>query len=369
MVMATDSLTDYLRLMQANIPIALISEEQWARILPLGQVLPSAVTTFFGFECRLGQPEANADFLVCADASEAGRRVLAANAYGIDLPEELFDHPVWQRIREFSTNWESEISPLYEKVQNVWLEFDVAEPDAESIPVPSAFFGPSPLFAAPAVEENHPHAWVWQQALVLLLGQPVSESLKTNLMRCFEHLPEQAYVFQIGLMLARQWDGVRLCIRDIAPAAIVPYLSCIGWQGDGDALQALLNDLSNRVDRIDLDIDISDRVLPKIGLECYLRKQPKFEPRWIQFLDFLVLRGFCLPQKHQALLQYPGYIRRRMNPDLWPSNISKLSGLLGSAYEWVIFKGLHHIKLVYQESKVKEAKAYLYVSRSLIKGE
>jgi hypothetical protein len=366
MAMATGSLTDYLALMEAHVPTALIDAAQWQQIHAIGQFFPSAITTFFGFECRLGVADAKADFLLCADATEAGRRVLAANAYGIDVSQDLFYHPVWQNLRQFSTNWESEASILYDKVQNVWLEFDTAAQSNHLFPVPSCFFGPTPLFRSPAVHTEHPHGWVWQKALPLILGRSLPSSVEAALMQCLACLPEQAYVFQVGVMLSRQWDGVRLCVRNISPSDVISYLKQINWQGDSVALQDLLNDIAAVTDRIDLDIDVSDHVLPKIGLECYLYRQPKFDDRWNTFLDLLVLQGKCSLAKRQALLEYSGYIRERTDPTRWPASIRKLTGLLGPNYEWVVFKGLHHIKLVYQESQVQEAKVYLYVSRSLI---
>jgi hypothetical protein len=186
------------------------------------------------------------------------------------------------------------------------------------------------------------------------------------LMSCIEYLPEKAYIFQVGLMLARNSDAVRICIRDIAPHDIVNYLSRLNWTGHSEKLMELLNEVSQFTDRIDLDIDITDRIHPKIGLECYLHKQPKFDDRWNAFFNYLVMQGHCILQKYQALWEYPGYIRQKTASKLWPSDMRKLGGLLGSNYEWVIFKGIHHIKLVYQEDRVHEAKAYLYTSRSLI---
>jgi hypothetical protein len=366
MVIATGSLTDYLTLMEAHLPTALIDAAQWEEIRAIGQFFPSAITTFFGFECRLGVADAKADFLFCADAAEAGRRVLAANAYGIDLPETLFAHPVWQNLRQFSTNWESEASPLYDQVQNIWLEFDTAEQLDTVLPVPSCFFAPTPLFRSTVIEGVHPYGWVWQRALPLMLGRDLPSAIETMLLRCLAHLPEEAYVFQIGVMLARQSDAVRLCIRNISPQDVVPYLLHLHWSGNAEGLHGVLNDIAAFTDRVDLDIDIGDRLFPKIGLECYLHKQPRFEDRWHTLLDWLVLQGHCSLPKRQALLEYPGYIRERTDPRLWPDSLRKLTGLLGPNYESVVFKGLHHIKLVYQDAKVHEAKAYLYTSRSLI---
>lgn len=366
MAMITSGLSEYIYLIKEHLPSALIDNSQWEKIVKVGDIIPSAATTFFGFESRLGVLEAKADFLFCADATEAGRRVLAANAYGIDLPKVLFDHPVWQNLRRFSTNWDSEASVLHEQVRNIWLEFDTATDDPETIPIPSCFFGPEAIFSTPALAQNHPYAYVWEAAIPLLLGRDLPNITQQILMSCIEYLPEKAYIFQVGLMLARNSDAVRICVRDIAPHDVVSYLKRLNWSGNSEKLMVLLNEVSQFTDRIDLDIDITDRVHPKIGLECYLHKQPKFDDRWNDFFNYLVMQGHCVLQKYQALWEYPGYIRQKMASKLWPSGMRKLGGLLGSNYEWVIFKGIHHIKLVYQEDHVHEAKAYLYTSRSLI---
>ncbi|AFY58618.1 hypothetical protein Riv7116_6269 [Rivularia sp. PCC 7116] len=366
-MIVTNSLTDYLSLLNSFVPRELIAESEWRKFNHIGNILPSALTTFFGFESRLGIPEAHGDFLICADAHEAGRRVLAANSYDIDLPTELLHHPVWMNIRKFSTNWESEASPLYDKITNVWLEFDVGN-ETKDLPVPSCFFGPKNLYNTPAVDSEHPYKWIWENALPLLLGRSFPKSVENNIVKCFAALPENAYVFQVGLMLAREWDGVRLCIRNISPEKIIDYLKSLDWQGDLNNLQLQLNNISPLVDRIDLDIDVTEGLGDKIGLECYLNKQPQFEKRWSLFLDNLLLKGLCFPKKQQALLTYPGYIQEKMNPSLWPLSLRKISKILGDSYEWVIFKGIHHIKLNYCDAEIKEAKAYLYVSRSLIRG-
>ena len=362
-----NSLNDYLNLLEKFVPQEFIAAEEWKKINRIGKILPGGLTTFFGFESRLGIAEARSDFLICADAEEAGRRVLAANSYDIDLPDELLKNPVWMNIRKFSTNWESEVSPLYKKVSNVWLEFDVEE-EVKDLPVPSCFFGVHSLYGTNAVNSEHPHNWIWENALYLLLGKRLSASVEDNIIKCFAALPDNAYIFQIGLMLAREWDGVRLCIRNISVDKTIAYLKKINWPGNLDNLQQRLNHISQFLDRIDLDIDVSNSIGHKIGLECYLQKQPQFEKRWFDFLDYLIVRRLCLSEKQKALFQYPGYIQEKMNPGLWPASLRKISRILGYSYEWVIFKGIHHIKLNYYDGEFQEAKAYLYVNRSLIKG-
>ena len=354
-----NSLANYLKILKPQISEQLIAPKYWHNIEAVAQVLPSTITTFFGFESRLGIAEAHADFLLCADAQEMGRKILADQNYPIALAPYLYSHSVWKQIRNFAEEWNNPNSPLYQQVNNMWLEFDIEDSSA-NIPVPSCFFGPKPIYAKSNYQETI------DTALNLLQNQEISEGIKTKIFNCIDLLPAKAYVFQVGVMLARKSEVVRLCIRNISPEEILNYLSAINWNGSFEALQERLNKISTYAERIDLDIDVGESVLPKIGLECYLTMQPKFEPKWQLFLNYLVENGFCLKQKRNSLLAYPGYISQRQNPAYWSDDLSKIASFLGSGYETVFFKGLHHIKLTYQESKFLEAKAYLYVSQSLL---
>ncbi len=361
-VLVKNSLVDYLKLLRPRISHQLISAQHWQNIETVAQALPNTITTFFGFESRLGNPKAHADFLICAATEEMGKRILAQDSSSLSLPPSIQAHPVWNQIRQFAEQWNSKSSLLADLVHNMWLEFDVDDSLAsgDRIPVPSCFFGPKPIYARSESQ------WTISQALKLIQDRDIPLTIAAKLSTCFELLPQDAYVFQIGVMLARQSDLVRVCIRDIAPQNILVYLTAIGWSGDIYSLRETLDSLSKYVDRIDLDIDIGETVLPKIGLECYLGKQPEFEPRWQLLLNYLVASGLCLTEKKDSLLTYPGFIRQQHNPELWPQNLSAVSSLLGVGYEYIFFQGLHHIKLTYQDSAPIEAKAYLYASKSLI---
>ena len=360
-----NSLEEYLTSVKPNVSPQLISPETWLNIDTVAKALPQAITSFFGFECRLGTHKPTADFLTCTSASEAGREILAgSNNHLINLPDSLIEKPIWSNIRNFCHHWSKKDSPLHEKIRNIWLEFDIDE-SLNTVPLPSCFFGPENIYSVQSDNYNS-YQWVNQEALKLLLGKTISPKVEKQLFNCFNLLPKEAYVFQVGVMLARKSELVRICIRNISVENILNYLTQINWQGDINELKTLLNDISNLVDRIDLDIDVGEFVYPKIGLECYLTQQPSFEPRWNLFLEYLVKLGLCVREKHDALLAYPGYVREKSHPELLPSSLLKLSKFLGSEYERVFFRGLHHIKIVYQPEKPLEAKAYLSVSHSLI---
>ncbi|MBR8834888.1 MAG: hypothetical protein DSM106950_12845 [Stigonema ocellatum SAG 48.90 = DSM 106950] len=157
--------------------------------------------------------------------------------------------PVWSRIRNYSTHWADPTSPLYEKADNIWLEFDVESPPP-TVPVPSLFFGfkgiPSRIStASQSGVASHPHQWVPQSALKLLLDKSLPSLVEYQLLNCFDLLPTEAYVFQIGVMLARKSDLVRICIRNISPEQILDYLTQINWPGSVSELKAILTKLSS----------------------------------------------------------------------------------------------------------------------------
>ncbi len=84
-----NSLADYLKLLKPTISPHLIAPQCWHQIESVAAVLPSAITSFFGFECRMGIEEAHADFLICANARQLGRKVLADDQYPAALPSAL----------------------------------------------------------------------------------------------------------------------------------------------------------------------------------------------------------------------------------------------------------------------------------------
>jgi hypothetical protein len=352
------TLVTTVQVINPGLPSTLISTEYSAQVEAIAQYLPGGMTAFFGFECRLDDAVPGADFLLAVTATEGGRDILAGASPNAGLPGMLQAQPIWRRLINFCQDWANPDSPLHAHIHNLWLEFDIVNQQPD-ITAPNCFFG----LCLRAGDANR---WVVDTAIPLLHGASMPSDLAQNVRTCLEALPERAYVFQIGLMLARQVEAVRLCVRDIAPAQIVAYLSHLGWPGKLDSLAALLADLSRRVDRIDLDLDVGPTVLPKIGLECYFNNQvqPQAEPRWRSFLEFLEAKGLCCPAKREGLLAYPGYIREKADQAGWPAHLLTTARFLGNRYESIFFKGLHHIKVVYQPEYLLEAKAYLYVGQS-----
>jgi len=254
------------------VAVQLISPEALADIQHIARKLPGAITDFFGFECELGSDQATADFLVCCRTRQGARELLAGQTPGFDIPFAFEDHPIWRRIRTFSEEWAKRASPLHQAVHNLWFELDIDD-TRPRVPVPSVFIGSDQLRSFPPHADlgSMPKACAWftDLALPILLGEELGAAARGQVARCINLLPPEGRLFQAGLMLARDSQTARLCVRGISKGQIVEYLRAIEWKGAWLELESLLQSLEQKVERIDLDLDVTDRVLPKIGLECY----------------------------------------------------------------------------------------------------
>lgn len=368
MIEISNSLAEILRLIEPAVVPKLMTVSNWNTIDRIAQLLPNALSPFFGFEYRLGNNLAGVDFLLCVAAEESGKKVLGDRNYAISLPALVTEEPIWQRIQTFAREWNTSTSSVAKDVFNIWLEFDTPNCFVNGqIPIPSFFMGINDIYRCDSLaEQKKRRTWLVEEIFPLLLGKSLPFANQEMLYHCFQELPKGAHVFQIGLMLARQVETVRLCIRNISPLQIGSYLSAIAWKGNLEQLTQFLHLISPLVDRVDLDIDVDFSTQSKIGLECYLYQQPSLEPRWVDFFNFLEERSLCLPEKREAVFSYPGFVRESVNQDQWPEGLKRLTKILGAKNEGILFRGIHHVKINYENDVPQEAKSYLYVTRKVL---
>lgn len=342
---------EYLAPVAAGVSPGLISASAFEDIDAVARRIPEPLAySTFGFECRLGETAPRADFLVLATAAQGRKSLATLDAQEENSAAALTAHPVWRRVRDFAELWADPSSLLHEAADNVWLEFDVDGPPSET-PVPAVFFGIMPN-ASPEVLPT---------ALRVLSGDGMAPQILEKVSEYQRFMPPFGDVFQVGLMLSRgPVEAVRLCIWFHSPEKLLPFLQRVGWRGDEDLARAALAPLRRMVDTIALNVDVGAVVHDKLGFECYFHKfrQPGREPRWKDFLDFLVREGLCTARKRDALLVYPGHVEED-GATPWPGALSRASALLGSRYVSAFARTLHHVKVVYESGRPVEAKAYL----------
>ncbi len=347
----------YLSLIETCLPQGLVSAQNYTEIKALASLFTSKITSFFGFESRLGTPEARADFLL-AVSSRGGEREELLHFLNSDQAQRLFNRSEWRHLREFVAAWADPNSELYSNVLGLWLEFDTAHASQNNL-VPCVFIHTIPLRMTSSEEERRCE-WVFLNALPLLLGHPLSSCLQHRLFDALHKLPEGASVMDIGFMLSRTTDGARLVFKHLPPSHIIPYLESLGWLDTNHELACLINELRQQVTRLILHITITEEgVDPKIGLECsFSPDQYHLETRWPSFFEYLIRKGCCCKEKKTEALNFLGVSTDDPSHPFSTSSFSVAVRCPSEASAKALVRYISHVKLCCSPGKPPEAKVY-----------
>ncbi len=341
------STRDYLEVVRSYFPPPLISLAHASLIAQIAEVLP--LSSNFGFECKLYEASPEADFLVAVIPSDGSLKLWADPASLSRLPDDADSS--WKAIQSVLSDWSREND--LQAVHDAWLEFDVPS-GYTGPPSPSFFFGFDDEHA-----RNYPELTL--QLIPRLLGRPLEESRRRKLQTCFDRLPQDALIFQVGLMLPRAKQDIRLCTRRIRPAEIPMYLERIGWPGSLERVRKLVKEIDPFVDGINADFSIGDDIDPVIGLECVVLDGPEAKAKVTAFIDHLVAEGACLREKGDAIFEWLGYATEQSDPSRWPAHLLKGSEAMGPDILSTFARTLNHIKIGFQPNGPLAAKVYLGV--------
>ena len=333
------SIADYLKVVAPHLHPELVSPQALSHIQTVARALPPC--PFAGFECRLDK-SSRVDLLVKLPKQTP------------DLAERFQQSPAWQAFGEFYREWRATASYLHRSVENLGLEFDLVGQPTQ-VPVPCILLDINQQMVSNA------------QELIDLCGNlrsrlpnyPVIPKLESQLRLCANSLPNGAKITNLGIMLPRPVEAIRVVVRGIPPQQFSEYLRKIGWSEPTNTLSSLVSSLSEFVDSLVLSFDLGETVHPQIGLECHLQQQPQPDRRWALFLEHLVAKGLCTPDKKEALLAWPGLSQKTDNPQLWPADLTWGDRFVGSKGFSLFWRTIYEIKIVYNPSNLLSAKAYL----------
>ncbi|NER79382.1 MAG: hypothetical protein F6K42_07320 [Leptolyngbya sp. SIO1D8] len=367
----TSSLKDMVSAIAPTISSHLISAPSLAAIGSVAQHFPITLSTTIGFECPLSLPlsadDINTDFFFRVSGIW-GQSLLAGQSQPRPILEQLesepdicppeferlWQSPAWQRIRQFSRQWSAPNSLLQRAIDDLWLEFDV-DSDTAQIPLPSSFFG---------IKSSELPSLDWiGNALPLLLGKSLASEVGGTLQQCLEAIPASARVFQIGALSGRapvsgDAPALRLYVQNLQQTQLSSTLKRLAYPGDGDLLVQLLNRICPGQETYTLQLEIQDTLTPVIAIECYFSQRAD----WQKILNRLVMAGFCAPERAQALLNYPGYVRAQDTDGDFPPLLQRWSDQLTPYRECLLVKRLAYLKFTYQPGYPLWVKAYVGVS-------
>ncbi len=337
----------------------LITIDKFQEILSIAENFPGNVTSFLGFEIHLRDATQRADWAFAISGEGSDREVLVNLMKNGQLPQKFFEQPEWRHIAEFSEAWTDQTSMLQKHIKCFWLEFDM--PDTPpTVFIPSVFFGPEKLPEGIASNEASQYHWLLDTALPILRGQQLSKKIQHHVLNCIKKIPATASLFQVGTMLSRSSNDIRLYINRINPKDIIPYLKTLGWSDETGEFQSLIDDLQNKADRFVLSFDVTETGIGlRLGIDCsFASNRFHQENRWKELFDYLVEKGMCLPEKRDALLGYSGIDYSDISSSSVMKPLVSASRHLDDLLSNKLVRYISHIKVVYHPDRALEAKAY-----------
>lgn len=311
----------YLAGIAPSLPTEIISKETYRKINTLANLFSDFSASEYIMETHLNTTSAQVDFSF---------RVLADEKVCLNFPQFPLDG-AWKRINDFVDHWPPEIA-------DIWFEMDYTEYDKQ-IPQPCFFFN-----AGQVKKGNGVNKHLLFGALKRLLGNEQLELLKDNIKNVIEHLPPEVGLFQVGTMLARNSDRVRIFTAELTKAQVGPYLTTIGWSGSHPHLQQLFRLVHPYSDgQYILDFDVtSSGITEKIGINFGLNQRQTLPA----FLRELVKHQMCTEIKNNGVLAWSG----------------SRGHFLGRDYGFsALIKNISHFKVSYIPKEGLKAKAYLRI--------
>ncbi len=347
---------DYLKHIESSIPPELISPENYKTICHLASFFNENITSFFGFETRLHKTDGCADYLFAISSKKGEREALLKLLKEKQLPPSYHQHKDWKQIETFTESWCNPISILHKKVLGLWFEFDTAykEPD---VFVPGLFVQIKPIIKTDTgiVED---FSWINNELFPALTGKTLSEKNIDMINQSIQNLPDKSILLFVAAMISRETSTIRTTIK-MNYNQIVPYLKSLGWKDKDDGLQQLLNEVHQHSSRIILHLDIGEEINPKIGLECsFAPDLYHYEVRWVDFFEYLIDKGACLPEKKKQILSFMGV---DLKDDTSKFNLESFFPAVkfnDGNYSGALVRYLSHFKIQYLPGKPIAAKAY-----------
>ncbi|WP_462267597.1 prenyltransferase/squalene oxidase repeat-containing protein [Mucilaginibacter sp.] len=295
-----------------------------------------------GLECRLNGRE-QVDLQLCFRRDEDDLNFIFhwfERQFGGTGEEEVL-------LRNFFEKWANPLSSYHQDIVEVFLELDVL-PSGNHIPL---------LFLALDISLSAAERKAFCNTLLSeVLGY--NKSFFPTLNTVIDACPPGAAVAYVGILCSRNIDILRVNIKKLAAAEVVPFLEAIGYQWLNSQLKDCIDFVYSYADRVTLCIDLGQSVYPGIGFECFWNAQPPKETYWQHFITELINRGLCEPAKAEAILNWDEDIF----PDKesrWPEHLW-LESLYAPEHEFIYLKKkISHLKLSYHPGKQAEVKAYL----------
>jgi hypothetical protein len=334
------SFLDHIENVAPALQTDLMCKENFGSLTDLSSLFPADVSRDFGFETRLTASQGICDFFLQIRKNTEGALIMARESAITSLSDKLLEIPFWGKIEKLFKSWNQTGGILAPAIETFWLEFDYLQGSYNLIP--NIFFG---LIETGETDREE----VWKSLLQMLneiyqclFDLPFPRVLVENLKLCLYNLPVNARLYQVGLMVPRKLEAVRLVLVKIGNSELEKYLKKIGWPGEFEEISRLQDRYCHGFDYLVYNLNIAEDIHPFLGIEMYGRilPQPLVNDAWNGYLDFLRSEKQITREKIEALNNY--CVKKTVN----------------YFYQINYISGINHLKLVYKKNFLPDFKGY-----------
>ena len=248
------------------------------------------------------------------------------------------------------------ISPLRDIVgRKLMLEYDIGSAQGGERSLPGLFLRPGERPIMGGCGQADDVATV-VDALVSCLGWETNDATRENVRRVYLAQPDDTRMDSFGVFPSRS-RAIRLAIMGFKSGReTCSYLEDTGWPGETSAVDSVIARFRERANivRVGVNIDVREEgVGPTLGLTLIVKQRYTKESRywldgltdWDPFLKALSHEDLVVPEKLEALAGW----------------VSKPTPLFAKSGRYVLLRGIHHMKLVISENRLRKAKAYVFM--------
>ena len=329
----------------------LVGDSQWQRILECARKLPITMGALpFGFELPLHARSPEADFGVSL-ASGTGAAAFFRERARADRTDETA-----RAITRLFEQMDADDSPLREIVgRKLMLEYDIGSARDREPSLPGMFLRPGerPIVGAGGQVRD---VVTVVDALASCVGWEMSGAERENVERAYLAQPEDTRLDSFGVFPSRA-RAIRLAIMGFrSQPEICSWLQDAGWPGEIPAVDSVIARFRERVNivRTGANIDVrEDGLGPTLGLTLIVKQRYTRDSRywldgltdWNPFLEAMGHEDLVVPEKLAALADW----------------VSKPTILFARSGQYVLLRGIHHVKLVVSGNRLRKAKAYVFM--------
>jgi len=324
----------------------LIGDDRWEDLWRRVQGFPVTIAAFpFGFELPLHDPRPIADF---------GISILGASRseqFFLDRVRSGDRDPTARAIASIMDQTRPEDSALGRVAgRKLLLEYDIPFDASEAPPDPGIFMYPvNQVLVGGRPNELLGDLAAMVDGVVAAAGWDGDPAERGQVERLYRATDSSVGVRAVGVFPSRA-RALRLAVTGFAKAAeAMAFLERVGWPGPREAVALVAARVAERagVGNLGVHLDVRrDGLGPNLGCSFYAREGEwvkGFGP-WKSLVDALAEEGLGVSEKLVALA----------------ATSCGAEALFGKSGVYILLRGIHHLKLGFDEEGRVQVKAYLF---------